>query len=113
VKTDIRIRGVCCCIFEKKTGLLLRVMPNGSAAGRWIRKHYPDSPDEVVSRRYRSVAGIRSVFDDQMQVGLTALREIDDLLWYGCVSTDWKGPQANRQGKPSYHKRVKPKGNQK
>ena len=99
MKADARTRGTCCCVFEKKTGLLLRVMPNGSAARRWIRKHYPDSPGEVVYRRYRSAAGIRSVFDDQMQIGLTALREIDDLLWYGCVSADWKGPQANRPGK--------------
>lgn len=107
MKADVRIRGMCCCVFEKKTGLLLRVMPNGSAAGRWIRKHYPDSPGEVVSRRYRSVAGIRSVFDDQMRIGLVSPREIYDLLWYGCVSTDWKGPQANRPGEKTHNRGVR------
>ena len=86
----------CCCVFADD-GLLLRVLPHSKAAKSWIRKHF--DPDG--RRKYRTFRSKRQVsleFDRQMQLGLTTLREINDLIWYAGVSTSWEGPKAKTQG---------------
>jgi len=88
---------VCCCVFADN-GLLLRVLPHSKAAKSWIRKHF--GPDG--RRKYRTFRSKRQVsleFDRQMQLGLTTLREINDLIWYAGVSTSWEGPKAKTQKK--------------
>lgn len=91
--------GRCVCVFGED-GLLLRALPNQEAASRWVEKHFGTGGKNppLSELRCRSREQVNGVFDEQMRKGLISRREIADLLWYGGVASDWKGPQRNHNG---------------
>jgi len=80
----------CCCVFDAESGLCLRVLPSRPAAENWRQKHFPESPGRVSVRGCGSHAAALRVFDEQMKLGLVDANVIDDLLWYGGISTAWR-----------------------
>lgn len=88
----------CCCVFDAGTGLCLRVLPSRAAAESWRERHFPGAPGKVRLAGCFSHEAANRVFAEQMRLGLTDTNVIDDLIWYGGVSTAWK-PAKDRFGK--------------
>lgn len=83
-KAKTKHRPICSAVYDRDSGVILRILKSTDACTNWIHKHFPGESRPISP--FYTKSQVNCEFDKQMKLGLNDSLVIEQLLYFGGVT---------------------------